>query len=53
MKFYATYRAMDSMPASPEVTYNWVDITSDFFKYIQGIFDTSITLSMHISEERY
>ncbi|XP_026319501.1 N-alpha-acetyltransferase 35, NatC auxiliary subunit isoform X2 [Hyposmocoma kahamanoa] len=28
---------MDSMPASPEVTYNWVDITSDFFKYIQDL----------------
>ncbi|XP_068626946.1 N-alpha-acetyltransferase 35, NatC auxiliary subunit isoform X2 [Battus philenor] len=28
---------MDSLPATPEVTYNWVDITSDFFKCIQDL----------------
>lgn len=28
---------MDSLPTSPEVTYNWVDITTDFFKHIQGM----------------
>lgn len=27
---------MESLPTSPEVTYNWVDITSEFFKHIQG-----------------
>lgn len=27
---------MESLPTSPEVTYNWVDITSEFFKNIQG-----------------
>ncbi|XP_013177361.1 PREDICTED: N-alpha-acetyltransferase 35, NatC auxiliary subunit isoform X1 [Papilio xuthus] len=35
--FYDGDGAMDSLPASPEVTYNWVDITSDFFKYIQDL----------------
>ncbi|KAM3967716.1 LOW QUALITY PROTEIN: N-alpha-acetyltransferase 35 [Aphomia sociella] len=28
---------MDSLGASPEVTYNWVDITTDFFKHIQDL----------------
>ncbi|XP_013149597.1 PREDICTED: N-alpha-acetyltransferase 35, NatC auxiliary subunit isoform X2 [Papilio polytes] len=28
---------MDSLPVSPEVTYNWVDITSDFFKHIEDL----------------
>ncbi|KAG7310892.1 hypothetical protein JYU34_003724 [Plutella xylostella] len=28
---------MDSLPISSEVTYNWVDITGDFFKHIQDL----------------
>ncbi|XP_059048022.1 N-alpha-acetyltransferase 35, NatC auxiliary subunit isoform X2 [Achroia grisella] len=28
---------MDLLSVSPEVTYNWVDITSDFFKHIQDL----------------
>ncbi|XP_046961065.1 N-alpha-acetyltransferase 35, NatC auxiliary subunit isoform X1 [Vanessa cardui] len=28
---------MESLPTSPEVTYNWVDITTDFFKNIQDL----------------
>ncbi|CAH0695085.1 unnamed protein product [Spodoptera exigua] len=28
---------MDSLGATPEVIYNWVDITSDFFKHIQDL----------------
>lgn len=34
---------MESLPTSPEVTYNWVDITSDFFKHIQGKQQQEIT----------
>lgn len=41
--FKMFYRVMDSLPVSPEVTYNWVDITSDFFKHIEGI-DCKITV---------
>ncbi|XP_050670988.1 N-alpha-acetyltransferase 35, NatC auxiliary subunit isoform X2 [Leptidea sinapis] len=28
---------MDSLGTSPEVTYNWVDITTDFFSHIQDL----------------
>ncbi|XP_063548798.1 N-alpha-acetyltransferase 35, NatC auxiliary subunit isoform X1 [Cydia strobilella] len=28
---------MESMPDAPEVTYNWVDVTTDFFKHIQDL----------------
>ncbi|CAG4979544.1 unnamed protein product [Parnassius apollo] len=35
--YYDGDGTMDSLPVSPEVTYNWVDITSDFFKYIQDL----------------
>ncbi|KAI8438264.1 hypothetical protein MSG28_010859, partial [Choristoneura fumiferana] len=28
---------MESMPGSPEVTYNWVDVTTDFFTHIQDL----------------
>lgn len=27
---------MDPLGTAPEVTYNWVDITSDFFENIKG-----------------
>lgn len=29
-------RTMDSLGNTTEVSYNWVDITQDFFKHIQG-----------------
>ncbi|XP_023934017.1 N-alpha-acetyltransferase 35, NatC auxiliary subunit isoform X2 [Bicyclus anynana] len=35
--FYDGDRTMDSLPTTPEVTYNWVDITTDFFKHIQDL----------------
>ncbi|XP_045447670.1 N-alpha-acetyltransferase 35, NatC auxiliary subunit [Melitaea cinxia] len=35
--FYEGDGTMESLPTSPEVTYNWVDITADFFKYIQDL----------------
>ncbi|OWR50381.1 MAK10 protein [Danaus plexippus plexippus] len=35
--YYDGEGTMDSMPTAPEVIYNWVDITSDFFKYIQDL----------------
>lgn len=28
---------MEPLAAAPEVTYNWVDVTSDFFKYIKDL----------------
>ncbi|XP_064292563.1 N-alpha-acetyltransferase 35, NatC auxiliary subunit isoform X2 [Plodia interpunctella] len=35
--YYDGDGTMDSLATSPEVTYNWVDITSDFFKNIQDL----------------
>ncbi|CAH2102753.1 unnamed protein product [Euphydryas editha] len=35
--FYDGDGTMESLPTSPEVTYNWVDITTDFFKHIQDL----------------
>lgn len=36
---------MESLATSPEVTYNWVDITSDFFKCIQGKCNGTLSLT--------
>lgn len=33
---YYDFRTMEPLTAPLEVTYNWVDITSDFFEHIQG-----------------
>ncbi|XP_075970669.1 N-alpha-acetyltransferase 35 isoform X1 [Anticarsia gemmatalis] len=35
--YYDGDGAMDSLGATPEVTYNWVDITQDFFKHLQDL----------------
>ncbi|XP_038208428.1 N-alpha-acetyltransferase 35, NatC auxiliary subunit isoform X1 [Zerene cesonia] len=35
--YYYGDGVMDSLGTAPEVTYNWVDITSDFFKHIQDL----------------
>ncbi|KAI5639775.1 mak10 subunit, natC n(alpha)-terminal acetyltransferase domain-containing protein [Phthorimaea operculella] len=35
--YYDGDGAMDTMPASSEVTYNWVDITSEFFTNIKDL----------------
>ncbi|XP_028155763.1 N-alpha-acetyltransferase 35, NatC auxiliary subunit [Ostrinia furnacalis] len=35
--YYDGDGTMESLATSPEVTYNWVDITSDFFKHIQDL----------------
>lgn len=37
---------MDSLPTSPEVTYNWVNITGDFFKNIQGMLLIQLLLKL-------
>ncbi|CAH2239530.1 jg21535 [Pararge aegeria aegeria] len=35
--YYDGDGTMESLPTSPEVTYNWVDITTDFFNHIQDL----------------